>query len=464
MSTLTENDLPQDVKANWLKGVSAIEIKNYGYAIKLLSHLVAQHPGFLDGRRALRRAAVLKKQGEKKGFLGGGGGGGGLSLMRIKGQVKKDPVGAIAAIEKVLETEPHHPEANLVLYEAALADQQVEVATFALETIREGHPKATKHLHKLAQHYLEQNEAEQASKIYSEIATIDPTDLEAVKGAKDASARASMAKQNWETASFRDLQKDNTEAQEMEAASRTGMTREQKQERLDTLLQRYAADQNDLKVVKQVADLYEQLEQWSEAHQFYSWAMHLSDGDTSLERKISYAEEKVSEQQLISLEAEIAGAKDDATRDAKKAELETLKGERATKLIAGAEERVERNPTDPQLRFDLGQYLFAAGRESEAIPHLQRAKNNPSIKIKAMLLLGKCYEAKNMLDLAAKQLTEALGELQVMDSMKKDLLYILGLLYEKMDRKEDSLECLKQIYEADYGYRDVAERVESSYA
>jgi hypothetical protein len=32
-----------------------------------------------------------------------------------------------------------------------------------------------------------------------------------------------------------------------------------------------------------------------------------------------------------------------------------------------------------------------------------------------------------------------------------------------MSQEEKSIECMKQIYEVDYGYRDVAERVESSY-
>jgi hypothetical protein len=32
-----------------------------------------------------------------------------------------------------------------------------------------------------------------------------------------------------------------------------------------------------------------------------------------------------------------------------------------------------------------------------------------------------------------------------------------------MGDRERSLNCMKQIYEADYGYKDVAERVESSY-
>jgi hypothetical protein len=33
-----------------------------------------------------------------------------------------------------------------------------------------------------------------------------------------------------------------------------------------------------------------------------------------------------------------------------------------------------------------------------------------------------------------------------------------------MGEAEKSIDAMKQIYEADYGYRDVAERVESSYA
>ena len=68
-----------------------------------------------------------------------------------------------------------------------------------------------------------------------------------------------------------------------------------------------------------------------------------------------------------------------------------------------------------------------------------------------------------MLDLAMKQFEEASKEILSMDAMKKEIVYNLGLVYEKMDEHEKSLSCMKQIYEADYGYKDVAERVESSY-
>ena len=79
-----------------------------------------------------------------------------------------------------------------------------------------------------------------------------------------------------------------------------------------------------------------------------------------------------------------------------------------------------------------------------------------------MNLLGLCYRVAGMLDLAMKQLEEASREILSMDAMKKQIVYNLGLVYEQMGEREKSLNCMKQIYEADYGYKDVAERVESS--
>jgi tetratricopeptide (TPR) repeat protein len=81
-----------------------------------------------------------------------------------------------------------------------------------------------------------------------------------------------------------------------------------------------------------------------------------------------------------------------------------------------------------------------------------------------MNLLGRCYTELGMLDLAMKQLEEASKEILSMDAMKKEIVYNLGLVYERMGDREKSLGCMKQIYEADYGYKDVAERVETSYS
>jgi hypothetical protein len=51
-----------------------------------------------------------------------------------------------------------------------------------------------------------------------------------------------------------------------------------------------------------------------------------------------------------------------------------------------------------------------------------------------------------------------------MDATKKKIVYNLWLGYQRMGSREKSVDGMKQIYEADYHYKDVATRVENSYA
>ncbi|MEM7385088.1 MAG: tetratricopeptide repeat protein, partial [Verrucomicrobiota bacterium] len=148
----------------------------------------------------------------------------------------------------------------------------------------------------------------------------------------------------------------------------------------------------------------------------------------------------------------------------KRARLTELKKERLATKVVEAKDRVERNPTDPQLRFSYASLLYETEDFTAAIPELQRAKSKPHVRIKALLMLGKCFDKKNMLDMAVNQLEEADKELHGMDGTKKELLYEKGVILEKMGKKDEALEAFKLIYEADYGFLDVAQRVESSYS
>ena len=209
--------------------------------------------------------------------------------------------------------------------------------------------------------------------------------------------------------------------------------------------------------------MLQQLEDFGSAASYYEWAFSLSESDTSLQRKGEEMRDKERELYERSLEAQLKECTDDAQREELQAALEVARKERLEMSIAEAKDRVERNPTDPQLRFDLGQFLFQAGEFTDAIPQLQRAKNNPHIRTRAIFTLGKCYDEKNMNDLAVSQYEEAVKELPSMDGVKKDVLYHLGLVLDKMGETDRSLTAFKEIYNADYDYRDVAHRVEQSY-
>ena len=78
--------------------------------------------------------------------------------------------------------------------------------------------------------------------------------------------------------------------------------------------------------------------------------------------------------------------------------------------------------------------------------------------------LGQCFARRNMNDLAARTLQNALKEKPVFDDEKKELIYQLGSILEKMGKKEDAIEQFKQIYEVDIGYKDVAAKVDAYYS
>ena len=127
-----------------------------------------------------------------------------------------------------------------------------------------------------------------------------------------------------------------------------------------------------------------------------------------------------------------------------KQQLKDAESGQKEQLIAESKERVERNPTDNDLRYELGSRLYDNEDYREAIQHLQQAKRSPNLRIKVMNMLGQCYDRMNMSDLAASQFEEAIAELQVMDDTKKELLYNVGLLYDKLGKEEKYLESLEK--------------------
>jgi tetratricopeptide (TPR) repeat protein len=482
MPIISDKELSDEKRALWLKACSAVELRNYGYAISLLSAVLKEFPAFLDGRRVLRRAEVSATKGRKS-FLSG------LSTASLKGSgmLKKDPISAMELAEKTLESDPYNVQANQLLRDAAKAAELPEIASFAMETIVEGNPKDTKLMHELAEQYLAMGLADKAVNVYTKISELNPADLIALKRGKDASAQASMKSGGWEQAgSYRDLMANKDQAKSLEQKSRVVRDLEMIANQLAELAPQWEADQNNVDLSKRIAKLWdEQLEQKSDMESLNGalWYYHhintiLNGSDPAVLRRLNDLQIRQIELDVAAAEARIkelsdwleAGGEQHEEAPSAHQEIETLlatieerKQQRASTQLDDARRRVERNPTDLQLRFELGDLLLAAGNFNDAIPELQKARQNPNTRLRAMSLLGRCFVQKNMLDIAASQFQSAAAEMVAMDTVKKDTLYDLALVYEKMGKKDEYLSALKQIIEVDYGYKDAAHRVESSY-
>lgn len=465
MATRTEKDLSEEQRAHWLKAVAAIELRNFGYAISLLQGILKQQPEFLTGRQLLRRAEIAKQKSAKKKFLNLSTAS--VALMKAQREMKRDARRAVELIEKILEEEPRNKSANLTLKEAAVALGWLETGVFAIETLLEENPRDTKLLHEVGRLYHDLGETEREVDIYTRITEIDPADAEALRLGKDASARGSMKRGGWAQAeSYRDLIKDKSAAVSLEQQNRIQMTDELLDQQIAEAYARHETEPQNVDVARRLGALSEEKNDLETAVAWYRYANGLmQESDPGLERKICDLGMRRTEAEIAELEQAVANHERDMPGlEQKRVALAEAKQHRAQMLIAEARSRVERNPTDLQFRFELGEFLASAGRYRDALPELQRARQNPNARLKAMNALGRCYRELGMYDLAARQLEEASREILTMDATKKEIVYNLGLVYEQMGNRDKALECMKQIYEADYGYKDVAERVEGSYA
>ena len=464
MPVKTEKELTETQRAHWLKAVAAIELRNFGYAISLLQAILKQQPEFLTGRQLLRRSEITKYRAVKKSFFNISTAP--IAVMKAQREMRKEPKRAVEMIEKVLEEEPYNRQANLMLKEAAVLAGWPEVGVFALQTLLEENPRDVKVLHELGQLYHDMGKSDAEVEVYNQITEIAPLDAEALRRGKDASARASMTTGGWTQAeSYRDLIKDKEVAVSLEQQGRMKLGGESLDQQIAEAYAQHQAQPQNVDLARKLAALNEQKQDFETALSWYEYAMDLTGGsDSGLARKVSGLRMLQADREIAQYEQylETHPTEDSGRADAQR-QLDAARTKRAELVIGEATKRVERNPTDLQLRYELGEELVNAGRFREALAELQRARQHPNARLKAMNLLGRCYQQLGMLDLAMKQFEEASKEILSMDAMKKEIVYNLGLVYEQMGDREKAIACMKQIYEADYGFKDVAQRVESSY-
>lgn len=497
----TEKDLSPAKKNTYLKAMSALEMRNYGFVVTLMAPMVAEEPEFIAGRKLLREASILRSRGGRSAFrkISIGSIGKSKSQKALEaGQWKE----AMDEAEKVLEDDPFNKQANEDLHEAAEVvakkerdaikntlqpafDNAVEegkaeaaknldaardrqhtfeaIAVFALETISQD-AKNVKARHEVGKYLMQIEKYDDASRVFEDLLKANPMDLEARDRAKEAAARRSMQRGKLGTSTFADLVKQRQQAAQSgeEKVVTAGDTPEELAQRI---YEAHEAGTPDREAARTLADLYYNREDYDNALQYYQYLSGLAEGtDPGLLRKISDSEVRRISKSIIQKEKEIADlAADDPAVAELRGEIAELRRCKAEQTLGEARKRVERNPADLQYRFELGEQLVMAAHYKEAIPELQKARTSPNTRTRALYLLGKCYTERNMLDLAAKTLMDAASEITGMDGTKKDILYSLGLVYERMGDKDKSLDCMKQIYEVDYEYLDVAERVEASY-
>jgi tetratricopeptide (TPR) repeat protein len=463
MSEKSLNEVARDIRLLFQKGNDALQRENYDYAIDLYNQVLAKEPTFFDCRKALRSAQFKK--------AGGGGGffkkvlhSASSSPMVAKGQMalRKDPLEALQIAEQILNHDPYSSGAHRIVVEASLALEMPRTASVSLDVLVRNSPKDKALAIEFANALAEIGERARGEKVLSELSRVFPADNEIAQALKDLSARNTLNQGGYDAiasgqGSYRDILKDQKEAVSLEQEQRVQKSEDKAEQLMADYEVRLKTEPDNLKVIRNLAELYTQKKQFDRALEYYQRIQNSETGasDPTLQRAISETTVRQLDDQIEKLDP---SSPDHAQN------LARLNAEKLAFQISDCQKRVEKFPTDLAIRYEMGVLYFQTGKIGEAIQEFQTAQKNPHKRIAALNYLGQCYAKRKMFDLAARALQSAVKEKPIFDDEKKDLIYNLGSVFESWGKKDEAIEQFKQIYEVDIGYRDVGAKVDAFYA
>ena len=457
------NDLPRELRMLFTRGSDALSRENYDYAIDLFTQILSKEPTNYDVRKSLR-AAQLRKA----------GGGGGL-LKKLWGDAKSSPLIAKAQIplhagnfaealqiaEQVLNKEPQNSAAHRIVVEAANGMELPKTAVLSLEILHGSSPKDREVAIKFANSLADTGDVVRAENILAALSHEFQGDTELSQALKNISARKTMEKGGYDAlaegkGSYRDVLKDAEEAKKLEQENRQVKAEDVAANLIKEYETRLQTEPTNLKVMRNLADLYVQKKDFARALEFYGKIKMTDVGaaDASLDKAIADATARKFDHDLQQLDSI---APDYSEKAAK------IQAEKQAYQLSECQKRVERFPTDLQIRFELGQLYFQIGKISEAIAELQKAQTNPHRKVKSMNYLGQCYARRNMNELAVRTFESALKEKPTWDDEKKDLAYNLGSMLEKMGKRTEAIKQYEEIFAIESTYKDVGKKLEDWY-
>jgi tetratricopeptide (TPR) repeat protein len=455
------SQLPRELRDLYQKGTQALTRQNFEYAIAILNQVLSKDPSCFECRQALR-AAQFKNAGNSGGFFKKmlGGASSSPAIAKAQMSVRKDPIEAIQTLEEVLNKDPANSAAHKLLAEAALAADFPKTACFSYEIVLKNSPKDYNVAMDYAQALAKAGQAEKAEGVLIDLQRAYPQKAEIGEALKDLSARKTLSEGYDQladgTGSYRDILRNKEEAVSLEQEHRGVKTGAVADRLIREYTARLAQEPRNLKLMRDIAELYAQKNEFDKALEYCQMIKNTEGGDEpSLERFAADIAMKKFEHALALLDPNASNYAECVAR---------IEAERQSFQLEECKSRAERYPTDLQIRFELGELYFKAGKINEALGEFQKAQANPNRRIQSMAYLGQCFARKGMNDMAARRLQEAIKEKAGFDDEKKELLYQLGSVLEKMGKNDEAIEQFKQVYEVDIGYKDVSAKVDAYYA
>ncbi|MBR4938991.1 MAG: hypothetical protein IKZ22_08995 [Kiritimatiellae bacterium] len=446
-------DLAQKAQNFTNRGRQALETGRYELAVDMLMEAVSAAPDVLETRKLLRAAQIanFRKNGKagfgaKLGYM--------MARQKIMGLVKKGQgLEAMAEAEKLLAQNPLDADNIEAAVKAAEAAGKADHAAISIEAAYECSNRDPVLLERVATYYTMAKRWDKARDAYQKLSEMKPGNQDVLQKLKNCEAQATM-NAGWEQTAgkkggFQNLIANKDQAAKLDAANKAVVTGDDAELLIAEKLKQIEAEPKNMNARRALARLYIQGKRYYEAIEALQNAIEFAGTmDPELDRMLSQTKTLYYDQQIDALRAE--GREDEALE---------MEGEKNQFVFDDLAQRVERYPNDLHLRFELGKQYFTYGYYDDALTHLQLAQKSPKDRLWSLYYLAMCFLNQGQTDMAVMQLETARDAIPMMDDLKKNVVYQLGLCAEAAGDLEKAYQYYKDVYSTYVGFEDLAERM-----
>jgi tetratricopeptide (TPR) repeat protein len=228
-------------------------------------------------------------------------------------------------------------------------------------------------------------------------------------------------------------------------------------ERKAALEKAIAANPADIQAYLDLADVVEQDGTLEQAERLLEKALAASGNDVKVREHLEDRQIRWAKGRLHVAERRL-GAEDTPEHRAAVERLRATLLKHETDIYAA---RAARYPENLNWKYELAVRLKAAGNHAEAIKHFQDVLVDARRKGVVSLELGECFQKIRQYQLAMRSYQTAVDSLTDREpELRKRALYRAGVLAAGLDDVDAARKYLSTLAELDFGYRDVAQRLD----
>ena len=440
---------------------------NFEYAIEMYLQGLAIDPEAVDAHQTLREISLKRKAagGKPLGFL---------QAMKLKGG--KDEKEQLLNAEKLLAYDPgstdHMVRLLTASHEGGFYDTVMWIGAILLRANKDsgsgtggtlglgGQKESFDKYIILKNTYKKLGRFKEAAEAAEYAASLRPDDMDLGTERKNLSAMQTMSAGKYGTAkSFRDSVRDMAKQQrhlreDTDVRSMDVMTQQIAEAEAE-----WQAEPNESGKLGKLVDLLiktEQPEQEQRAIELLESAY-----ESSRQYRYRFRIGMIKLQQLSRAERSLRGqvAANPADESLKR-EYQDFAKDKAEQELTIYQEFADNYPTEMNHQYQAAIRLFQLGRYQDAIPILQKARQDPKFRFDAGIILGRAFLEANYVDEASDTFRDLIESYELKgDPKSTDMTYWYGRALEIKGDVPTALRAYSQVAQWNFNYRDVQARI-----